>query len=239
MCQLAKRENKQAPFLHDYYNVHFQFERPLSSVKLVETRLVNSFIDGLNTKERLPKYVVVLMDRDFIDIEDFDFGVRITLEYMIHWIIKEIDKVIYRRKTDLRAKRPGAIAGHGEPRLIFCSILERPRNTHPRHHDIFKLVVKANAVIEKAVSKFSRFCHMLYIESVNEFLHFDYEGKLTECGKIQMWKEIDEQMKMFDKGQIELKPKQNSYNESFNEKSKKENPILNSKFSIIFVAYQI
>ena len=75
-------------------------------------------------------------------------------------------------------------------------------------HEVFKLVTKANRVIEQAVKKFPRFCHMLYIDYVNEFLHFDYRGKLTDQGKTQLWKEVDENMKNFDKGYTDLKPRE-------------------------------
>ena len=130
------------------------------------------------------------------------------LERTLTWIIEEFDRVIYKRKEDIRSKKPGALTGPGEPRLIFLSIPERPRNTTPKKHEVFRLVSKTNNVLENIIKRHGRYCHLLYIESINEFLHFDYHGRYTPQGKIQLWKEIDEKVKLFDKGQIDLNPRE-------------------------------
>ena len=67
ICQQVRRERKQVPFLHDFYNVQFYFKRPLSKIKQVEVRIVNLFIKGLNAKAKLPKYIIVMLDKDFIE----------------------------------------------------------------------------------------------------------------------------------------------------------------------------
>ena len=90
--------------------------------------------------------------------------------------------------------------------------MERPKNTEKSKHEIFKLVNKANAVIEDAVKENSRFCHLMYIESMNEFLHFDYQGMLTREGKVNFWKELNQKMKDFDRGHIDLQPEPYRYN---------------------------
>ena len=206
--QQAKMMNKPPLFLEAYYNTHFYFERPLSRIKYVETRILNSVAEGLNVQEKLPKYVIVVIDKDLMEsLENFDFGVKISMEGALTWFVENFDRAIYRRKDDIRAKKPGALTGHGEPRLIFVTILDRPRNTDPRRHDVYKLVTKANGVLESLVTKYNRFCHILYMESINEFIHFDFQGRLTPDGRIHFWRELDEKMKMFDKGQIDLVPR--------------------------------
>ena len=208
LCQLAKVEKKEPPFLHAYYNVNFFFEHPLSEVKYLETRIYNSFVEGLNNNEKLPKYILIILDKDMIEaIKNLDFGIKLSMERAVCWLIEHLDQAIYWRKGDIHSKKPGALTGAGEPRLIFTSVLQCPRNTECRKHKVFRLVRKVNAVLESVILKHSRYCHMMYLESVNEFIHYDYQGNLMSQGRTQFWKEIDKQMKQFDKCQIDLKPK--------------------------------
>ena len=212
ICTRATIENKQAPFMHDYYDVSFQFTRPLSGIKYVETRIYNAIVDEMNSNQRLPKYILIAIDKDLIEsLKSFDFGAQILMEDAVSWLVEKLDKALYWRKEDIRSKKPGALTGPGEPRLIFINIIDRPRNTDPRKHNVFKLVSKANDAIEKVVHKYKRMYHIMYIESVNEFLHFDYQGHLTPNGRIQYWKEVDDKMRRFDKGQIDLNPKPEYY----------------------------
>ena len=211
MCQQAKTQKKSGPFLNDYYEVKFFFQRPLSQIKYVETRICNAIVEGMNTIDRLPKYILIILDKDLIEsLKKVEFGAKIMIENAIIWLIEKLEKAIYWRKDDIRSKCPGALTGHGEPRLIFVSIPERPRSTDSRKHEVFKLVTKANTTIENTVRKYPRFCHMMCVESVNEFIHFDYQGRLTPNGRKQYWKEIDEEMKRFDKKQTDLLPRESS-----------------------------
>ena len=198
--------------MNSYYNVEFNFQRPLCRIKLLEDRVFNAIVETMNNQEKLPKYLLVILDKDLIEsLTTLDFGVKISMERILTWLIEELDKTFYWRKENIRSKKPGALTGPGEPRLIFTSILDRPHNTDPRKHEIYRLVTKANGVLESVVRRHNRYCHLMYITSINEFLHYDYQGNLTPQGRVQFWKEVDEKMKNFDKGRIDLKPKEFSF----------------------------
>ena len=144
MVLKAKTQKKQAPFIHDYYDVSFHFTRPLSEVKYVETRIYNTIVEAMNNYERLPKYILILLDKDLIEsLKTCDYGAKITMEGAVIWLIERLDKTLYWRKEDIRNKKPGALTGPGEPRLIFVAIVDRPRNTDPRKHEVYKLVLKS------------------------------------------------------------------------------------------------
>ena len=55
------------PYMHDYYNIKFLFHSPLSQLRSTEARVYNALIEGLNEKVRLPKYILVMLDKDAIE----------------------------------------------------------------------------------------------------------------------------------------------------------------------------
>ena len=161
----------------------------------------------LNEKSKLPKYILIMLDTDIIQSVDTKFGVKLTLCKILTWLMDEILRFINIRKEDIRSKKPGALASSAEPRIVWCSILQRPRNTNPEMHRIFKLVGKTNEIIEQIVRSNDQCSHMLYVESIDQYVHFDYQGKLTGLGRTQFWKEIDAQMRKLERGETDLLPR--------------------------------
>ena len=53
----ASIDKIKPPYLHDYYNIQFYFYPPLNQIHSVE---------ALNNKHKLPKYIIMLVDRDII-----------------------------------------------------------------------------------------------------------------------------------------------------------------------------
>ena len=203
----ANLDRRRPPYLHEYYNVKFLLQPPLSNLKFVETRILNSIIEGLNEYERLPRYIIIILDTDLIASVDTEFGVKISLTRLMKYLINQINWAMEVRRENIRNIKPGGIASSAEPRVIFTSVVQRLKNTDPRKHHIYKLVSKANKVIEEAVRLNDKFCHLLYVESLNEYVNFDYNGKLTGSGRSQYWKEIDDQMKKLDRRETDLVPK--------------------------------
>ena len=67
---------QSVPFMLQYYNVKLFCHTQSKAVKPAIARIVNSTIDALNDEMRLPKYLVVILDRDILDDfhdEDCDF----------------------------------------------------------------------------------------------------------------------------------------------------------------------
>ena len=118
--------------------------------------------------------------------------------------MSDFNKTLATRKEDLRGKRGGAMSTAAEPRIIWASIIRWPFNMHDDVKPIYKLVRKANEVLEDMVRKYDKYAHIIYIESLTELRHFDTTRKLTASGKSSFWREIDAQMRRFDRGETEL-----------------------------------
>ena len=110
----VEMDHTDRPFLHEYYNVDFFFERPLSPIRSFEARVINSLIDAFNeNKKRMPKYIVMILDKDIIEANlkrVVSFGIRFMLQTSIEYIMKEVNRLISQQKDDLKQKRAGALS---------------------------------------------------------------------------------------------------------------------------------
>ena len=80
------------PFIFEYFNIE-EFSHPLDlSTKRVVGRILNALIEGLNTRDRLPRFIIVVIDKDIISnvdvfMEDAVKCIRETTE----WLVKQIN----------------------------------------------------------------------------------------------------------------------------------------------------
>ena len=209
----ARIDKTKPPYLHDYYNVQFFMCQPLSNVKSVEARIVNLLIEGLNNKLKLPKYILIIPEKDFLAgmvPRLFDHGVKSLMKDGLEWMMKNMLRLLDTRKEDIRNKRPGALSTSAEPRLIWVTTMFRPKDVHPSVKEALKLVRKGNECLEELVKTYDRYNHILYVENIDEYKYFDNMGKLTSSGKSAYWREIDSSMRKFDRGEIELDPRGNT-----------------------------
>ena len=203
----ASIDRKKPPYLHEYYNVQFFCQAPFGNIRSTEGRIINSLIEALNGKTKLPKYILISVDTDVIQgVVDriCDFGFKSVYYQAIDYLTKEINKLLTLRKEDLRSKRTGALSNSIEPKIIWIQAIKRPFTAHQSRKETFKLVGKANDVLEEVVQKYNKTSHILYLDTVNEITHIDGMGNLTAAGKTVFWKELDSTMRRFDKGETEL-----------------------------------
>ena len=87
--------------------------------------MLNGFIETLNAKDRLPKYIIVLLDRDILlDIDVFKpDAIRVT-KALTDWLVRQLDMLIRRRRSDLLDKKPRAVYT-GDPTVIFVRMITR------------------------------------------------------------------------------------------------------------------
>ena len=58
-------------------------------------RILNSLIDDVNNQERLPKYLVVALDKDLInDIDNFDEETVWTIREITSWMVRQINMIV-------------------------------------------------------------------------------------------------------------------------------------------------
>ena len=173
----------------------------------VLSRVLNCFIDILNQKPHLPRYVLVIIDKDWFETSGMvEYGAGDACNTAIWWWIREFYKSVEVRKDHLYNKKPGALAIGSEPRFIWVAMIKRPIVRHEKLSSIYALTRKFNDKLELAVKE-NCHCHLLYVEMQSDPADFDTWGRLTTGGKITYWRSIDESIRKFDRNLTDLWPK--------------------------------
>ena len=95
-------------YIYAYYNVVLHFPGVSNRVKSLMARIINAMIKGLNSKEKLPKYLVVFIDKDLIEALDyFEYGITEALDECMLWMVKQTSRLFEIRHEDIRLKKPG------------------------------------------------------------------------------------------------------------------------------------
>ena len=196
-------------YIYEYYNIFSWTQSPVSIERSVIAKIINSFTDGLNKIHRVPKYLVVIPDKDIIDGMVSDFQAEGSIDQQLQWLINNIQKVIARRREDLKDKRSGALACSFEPMVIWVKMIERPQvaNAPIKYVRAWNLKDVFNNILENNLLAY----HYMYIVDIksmfeNQHLYFLPDGRLSDAGKVQFWKELDFKIKKFNRRQLDLKP---------------------------------
>ena len=89
---VIKRRNQ--PYLFDFFNVLGYFQSKASMVRGI-VRMLNAFIDALNTRKKLPRFIIFVPDRDLITQVNYpDFGASEVFEHCIEWLVKQVNILI-------------------------------------------------------------------------------------------------------------------------------------------------
>ena len=110
MRNRAYAKRRQPPYLYEFYNVSGHFQMRLSAVKGV-TRLYNALIEALNAQKfRLPKYIVMVPDKDLIEqINFYSFGASSVISATLQWLVHQMELTVERKEEKIIEKRPGAL----------------------------------------------------------------------------------------------------------------------------------
>ena len=197
-------------YLCENYNVLCFYLSNIKNSKPYLARVYSVLVEALNESLRLPRYILVMLDRDLIANADlYDYGVSCTIKDTLKWILINTNHAIEKHKLDLIRKRKGAVSSASEPRLIWITMLKRP--DYSMNKRIFSLARKFNNILEDVIAGNKR-SHILKVHVDHTRVHFDRNGYLTPAGRIAYWKYIDSEMSKFDRGQTELKPIKSTVN---------------------------
>ena len=106
--QNAKRPDAAVPFMLNYFNIFCYYQQITSGVKHATARILNSLIEGLNTRPRLPKVLIVMPNKDLIgDINVFEFGAHRVIADAVRYLVRQINMLINHKKLELQDKKPG------------------------------------------------------------------------------------------------------------------------------------
>ena len=94
----ARVAKKNPPYLYEYYNVFGYYSTKSSGTRHTIGRILNALIVGLNTHDRLPRYVVLMLDKDLIDdINVFSDEAEDEIVECISWLFRQMEMYLCRR----------------------------------------------------------------------------------------------------------------------------------------------
>ena len=164
-------------------------------------------MEALNARTRLPKYVVFILDRDFlIHADKTEAGAPESYQYILEWCVEKAESIIRRRKAELFDRKPGALL-HNAPDFIWLKMLKRPFIDKLGSMKLTTMRNKFNNILEKVL-----FHRKSYINNYILSIEVDQEeflpgGMLTNHGKQRYWSEINSCLQKFERNEINLKPK--------------------------------
>ena len=207
MLEEAKRDKKKLPpYIQDYFNVKFFADVKASALDKSITRILNSLTEAVNERNRLPKFLLVIIDKDMLSILDlFAFDANKAILETTSWLVKQIYTIVRRRRISITDKKLGAVFAD-DPKIIFVRMMRRYE--HQPYHTILGRVFAARAKFNDALNDAVRGAEqfMLTVNNCNSPNHFNTRGDLSMQGSRAFWFEIDDLMDKFDNRKIKLLP---------------------------------
>ena len=91
----ARAQKRSIPYIFEYYNVDGFFTSPTGLTKGMMGRMFNVICQALNSTHKLPKYVFLIPDIDFLKSTlCHDFGMNLVFEDCVIYFVKEIEKYL-------------------------------------------------------------------------------------------------------------------------------------------------
>ena len=207
LARNKQKENKVVmPYLFEYYNIHHYTK--LDKEGTILSRITNALNDAFIKRPRLPRYIIVLLDKDLLEdvnVWNPEKAVLKALDETVFWLFRMINLMIRRRKLDISERNPGAVFG-ADPKVIYVKMLCRAEY-YPKNALIGKACsnrTRFNDCLNEAAAKFDN--NIMNISICDAIAHYDHKGKLSEVGKTVFWQELDKLMERFDRNDIQLLP---------------------------------
>ena len=119
-------QRKLPPYIYDMYNLFYFFTSPLSFGNNTLFQINNVFIEAINRRDQLPKFIIIVLDHDLIDmINRFDFGITAELERCVKWLAIQMERSLAAKKDQMWNIKPGSVP-HDDPKFIWVEMFNRP-----------------------------------------------------------------------------------------------------------------
>ena len=208
MRQQAKLNKEDPPYLFQYYNVQgFMQERESMGIRRAIARMVNATIKALNLQVRLPRFLVLAPDKDIVDdIDQFDEETPDLIRANLNWLIRQINMVVTRRKTELADKKPGAIYS-SDPKVIYIKMTRCPMQFKDgsRMDKIISTRSTFNKILCELLAEHDQ--RILGVKTCASTDCYDLFGEFNQRGKSYYWREVNDLIEKFDKKKIQLLPR--------------------------------
>ena len=202
----AVADHEPQPYLYDHYNPSAWYLSQVSTLKPMVVYFCNAFIKAMNEEKLLHKYVIMIMDKDVLNLlPTYKFGVKQVLRKELAWLIRQITRNLESRHDNLNTVRTGSLLPE-YTKIFWVKMLAQPMSHNPDLIKILKLRCKLNETLEELLLKESNM-HIITLSSVVEDNRFTLEGDLTKSGRIQFWAEVNYHLKRFDFKEDDLLPK--------------------------------
>ena len=215
MLNKAKLNKKNwQPYLLEFYNPKGYYYGISNWIGSATSRILNKLIKALNENDRLPKYIIFMIDKDIIsNLKELDFGATRNLWNLLNWLTRQIDIAICRKKLQINEKKPGAVIDN-HPTVIYINMIRRVEHFH-MHSSIAKVCKmrsKFNEIINEIAARQGN--KIINLKSCYSLQDFDRLGNLSARGKTMLWQEIDDIIERFEDpkdDKITLEPRICSY----------------------------
>ena len=204
---LDRKAKKSTLYMMDCYNTKI-FHPKNKMVEESVARIHNALTEGLNANQILPKFIIVIIDKDIIeDLNIFDYGAHKGLALHIDWITKNIDIKVHRKRLQLLEKRPGSVLDENEPTIIYVTMIHRIEHYHKGSAlaKICSLGRKFNELLNEFAARHGH--RILSIRSCTRPEHFTDKATLSKVGKEAVCWEIDDLIERFENDQVKLLPR--------------------------------
>ena len=180
-------ERDHSFFMTDEYEVY-----PICNSKFnsadgnLLSRLCNIVVTALNTKPKIPKYCLIILDEDLMKYLDF-CEVRVATMYgeWVDWIVKEIHSLF----VDKKAKLPKKAVKDDYPFIYWVAL---PNHRNLRYYDQRR---KFNLCLESVVRLFDNMRVIKLKEFWDDSPSLVIDGKLSPHALSIYWKSIDSSFK--------------------------------------------
>ena len=221
----AKRKETPTaiPYLETYYNVQGYYPN-MSDIKTNATaRIINAVIEALNDEDRLPRYLVIALDKDILsDFKQIDFGITKEITAVLNWLTRQVDIAVRQKRLQIESRKYGALnPANDHPTIIYIDMIRRFGRFEDKITDILSLRYKFNKLLHEAVH--NQCCKVMSIQPCVSGDHFDMTGNLTNKAKIEFWHEVDNLLERVNFDKVKLNPKLHLKNDGNNQHSKKRN----------------
>ena len=198
----AATDRKKTPFVYQFFNVFCFTTNPLADFKNVPAHLVNSVIKVLNDSIKLPKLIVLIPDQDLVKFIEQEEATEFSLMAgtAIGWIANQIDRAIEIRRDHLQLKHMGSTMPD-EPRIVWIKALGRMLSASEA-----QIKFKFNSELEETLALRNNHYIMDIQWALPNITDFSQIGKLTGVGQIRFWKEINQQLELFEFKDLDLTP---------------------------------
>ena len=202
----VKRQPDTVPlYIIDFYNVRAIYNSA-ASVSFVATRMLNALTETINTLHTLPKFLIIVLDKDILgNIDLYTKHVDKHISEMTCCFVRQINTIVRRKRVDLLAKKPGAVSGYCTT-IIFLRMIRRVGSFHEdsKMYQVNSFRHRFNDCLNDAVAKISQ--RILTVNSCNAYEHFDRGGRLSPAGCMIFWKELDDLIDRYERNKVKLLP---------------------------------